>query len=118
MSEGPPREWVKRPQLAQDVGVALVGDSHVVLDRCNVSGGDVFEVAFDKLTDIVLEGRAVQLVELREKAFLRVARSASGRIELCDALENGKYFCLAFASDHHEVRDGAGEESVVVELPD
>ena len=39
--EGAPWEGVKSPQLAQNVGVALVRDAHVALDRRDVPGCDV-----------------------------------------------------------------------------
>ena len=112
------RPGLERTELHEDVAVALQRHARLAQDLRDVPLGDVREVAFDELADVLAERRAVELVELGEQTFLRRARAASGRVEVHDLAEDGEYLRLARARDHLHVRDRADEPPVGVQLAD
>ena len=118
-AERPSRTRLERPQRREDVGVALVAHAQVLLHGREAPRADVVEVvALEDLADLLLVRRAVELVQLREKALLHARRPAAGRIELGDLPQHAADLRLALAGDHHEVRDRPVEVARRVQFAD
>ena len=75
-----------------------------------------YTLALYERAHVILVRGAVELVHLREQAFLRRPRAAAGRVELHYLLEDGDYLLLTLARNHHNVRDRADETPVGVQL--
>src|SRR5574344_2161804 len=94
---GAARPRIKRAELLQDVRVALVTDAHILLDDRDAAAADVLEMILNELPDVFPIGRALELVQLREKAVLDVRGAAAGRIELGDLFEDPADLNVIFA---------------------